>query len=134
MRDERHAQGNRKHIFAVNGSVDFLDIVRDLFQGEQYNVTTTNFVPNTFAQIQALDPSLLIIDLVVGQRAGWELLERVGNDASVSGIPVIVVSTTASYLEAVQEDPARYGGQRFLRKPFDLEDMLQAVEELIGPA
>lgn len=134
MRDERQAQGNRKHIFAVNDSVEFLDIVRDLFQGERYNVTTTNFVPNTFAQIQALDPSLLIIDLVVGQRAGWELLERVGNDASVSGIPVIVVSTTASLLEAVQENPARYGGQRFLRKPFDLDEMLQAVEELIGPA
>ena len=38
----------RSHIFAVNGSPDFLDILRELFQQEQYNVTTTNFVPGTF--------------------------------------------------------------------------------------
>lgn len=53
------AQMRRKHIFAVNGSSDFLDVIRELFQEEAYNVTTTNFVPHTFEQITALQPSLV---------------------------------------------------------------------------
>lgn len=127
-------QRKRQHIFAVNGSSDFLDVIRELFQEEHYNVTTTNFVPETFAQIEALNPSLLMIDLVVGIKAGWDLLERLGIETATRGIPVVVVSTSSQILDEVRSDPSRYGGQRFLRKPFDLEDVLQTVTDLIGPA
>ena len=131
---EDRSQEGRKHIFAINGSVDFLNIVRELFQEENYNVTTTNFVPDTFDQIAALGPNLLIIDLALGMQAGWELLEQLGQDAQTQNIPVIVVSTRPQLLETARADPARYGGQRFLRKPFDVDDLLTAVDELIGRA
>ena len=75
MGEDRRQEG-RKHIFAINGSPDFLNIVRELFQEKAYNVTTTNFVPNSFDQIQALQPDALIVDVAVGQSAGWELLEQ----------------------------------------------------------
>ena len=125
---------DRQHVFVVNGSPDFLDVVRELLQEERYNVTTTNFVPRTFEQIEALDPALLIIDLAVGIKAGWGLLERLGQSAATRDIPVIVVSTNPTYLDTVRADPTRYGGQRFLRKPFDVNDLLNMVAELIGPA
>jgi DNA-binding NtrC family response regulator len=72
---ERGEMG-RKDIFFVNGSPDFLDVLRVLLQGEDYNVTTTNFVPRTFEQIAALRPGLLLVDLVVHRQAGWDLLEQ----------------------------------------------------------
>ena len=57
MRTAETTQMARQHIFAVNGSPDFLDLLRELLQDERYNVTTTNFVPATFAQIDALQPA-----------------------------------------------------------------------------
>ena len=36
----------RQHVYVVNGSPGFLEVVRELLQDEHYNVTTTNFVPN----------------------------------------------------------------------------------------
>ena len=123
---------DRQHIFAVNGAIDFLDVLRDLLQEENYNVTTTNFVPNTFEQVEALQPDLLIIDLAVGERAGWKLLEALGQGAATNGIPVIVVSTSTTLLDEAQADPSRFGGQRFLSKPLDLDHLLRAVNELIG--
>ena len=47
---EDRSQEGRKHVFAINGSPAFLDVVRVLFREEAYNVTTANFVPNSFAQ------------------------------------------------------------------------------------
>ncbi len=127
-------QMRRQHIFCVNGYAEFLDFVRVLFQQEDYNVTTTNFVPNTFAQIEALQPSVLIIDLEVGRRAGFELLEHLQAEASTRDIPVMVVSTDRDLLEEARIDPTRYGGQVFLAKPFDIDDLLNAVREMIGTA
>ena len=38
-------QMRRQHIFVVNGSAAFLDVVRELLQDEQYNVTTPTSSP-----------------------------------------------------------------------------------------
>jgi CheY-like chemotaxis protein len=124
----------RKHVFAINASPEFLNIVRELFQEEGYNVTTTNFAPNSFAQIEALQPDALIIDIAIGQEAGWELLEQLEADADTSGIPALVVSTDPRLLAHAEEQVARYGKHRFLAKPLDLDAMLQAIQEMIGEA
>jgi len=127
-------QAHRKHVFVINGAPEFLGLMRRLFQSERYNVTTTNFVPNSFAQIAALQPDGLIIDLALRERVGWELLERLHGEAATSGIPVIVVSTQPDLLDRAHEQIARYGGNAYLEKPFQLTEMLQAIEALIGPA
>ena len=130
---ERDRPG-RKHIFAVNGDPDFLNLLRILFQRAEYAVTTTNFAPLTFAQIAALAPDLLLVDLVWAERAGWALLEHLHREARTRGIPVIVASTTPAYLARVAADPGRYGGDALLTKPFDIDELLAAVRRLIGPA
>ena len=137
MSDEpRHeaAQRNRQHIFAVNASPAFLDLIRELLQGEAYNVTTTNFVPGTFAQIEVLRPDLLLIDLVAGERSGWDLLNHLQADADTRGLPVIVFSTLPHLLEQARGLDTPGGTRRFLEKPFDIDALLALVEELIGPA
>ena len=128
------AQMERKHVFVVNSAPEFLDFVRELLQDEHYNVTTTNFVPRTFDQIEALGPDLLLIDLKVGQRAGWDLLEEIQAGAVTQGIPVVVTSTDPRLLERAEAEQSKYGGNVRLAKPFDLDDLLTAVRDLIGGA
>lgn len=124
----------RRHIFIVNGSPPVLDLLRELFQDARYNVTTTNFVPNTFAQISALQPDLLMVDVVVGEEAGWDLLERLHAEAATSGIPIIVFSTSPALLDRARVLAMPGEARRFLAKPFDVEELLGLVNELIGPA
>jgi CheY-like chemotaxis protein len=128
------SQAGRKHIFAIDGSPDFLNIVRELFQEEAYNVTTTNFVPDSFDQIAAAHPDALIVDIVVGERAGWELLAQLHADADTNDIPVLVLSTSPHLLERAQEQADRYGTHRYLDKPFDLDALLANIQEMIGAA
>ena len=122
----------RRHVFAINTSPEFLNIVRELFQEEGYNVTTTNFAPNSFAQIEALKPDALIIDIAIGEQAGWDLLKQLGADADTAGIPALILSTDPRFLARAETHAARYGNHRFLEKPLDLEAMLEAVQEMIG--
>ncbi len=72
MDDSSHE--HRKHVFAINGSADFLSVIRELFQEENSDVTT-NFVPNSSAQI-ALKPDALIADVFIGQQADWRQSRR----------------------------------------------------------
>ena len=127
-------QMRRKHVFVVNGSPDFLDLIREFLQDEQYNVTTTNFVPRTFDQIQAAQPALLVVDLVMGEKASWNLLAQLRAGAAERAIPIILVSTLPQLLDEARATQAAYGGDRYLIKPFDLDDLLAAIQDLIGRA
>jgi CheY-like chemotaxis protein len=141
-RDETMASGaratpeqmRRQHVFVVNGSVEFLDVVRELLQEERYNVTTTNFVPRTFHHIETARPSVLVVDLCHGEQAGWDLLAALRQEAATRQIPVILISTSERLLERAEAEHARWGGDRSLLKPFDLEDLLRTIRELIGEA
>jgi CheY-like chemotaxis protein len=104
------AQMGRQHIFVVNGSVEFLDVVRELLQDEEYNVTTTNFVPRTFHQIETARPSLLVVDVCHGEQAGWDLLSELRQEAATQQIPVILVSTSKRNLERAKEEHVLWGG------------------------
>ena len=127
-------QESRRHIFVINGASAFLNLMRDLLQDERYNVTTTNFVPRSYEQIAALQPVALVIDVVIGQQAGWDLLERLHAEAATTGIPVILVSTSPQLLDRAREQADRFGTHRYLGKPFDLEEMLDLVKDLVGDA
>jgi DNA-binding response OmpR family regulator len=132
--ESERKQMTRKHIFAINSSPEFLDFLRTLLQESRYNVTTTNFVPETFAQIAAVQPDLLIIDLVAGQHAGWDLLEQLGRVAVTEQIPVMVTATDPALLARARAAQAQYGAETYLAKPMDIDDLLGAIRRLIGPA
>src|SRR4051812_26572359 len=103
-------QMQRQHVFVVNGSVEFLDVVRELLQDKEYNVTTTNFVPRTFHQIETAHPSLLVVDVCHGEQAEWNLLSELRQEAATRQIPVILVSTSKRNLERTKEEHVLWGG------------------------
>lgn len=122
----------RSHVYVVNGSPEFLNVIREFLQAERYNVTTTNFVPRTFEMIEAAAPTLIVVDLVMGEKAGWDLLVRLRRAASTRDIPLILISTTPTLIHEARDRHWEFGGDAYLLKPFDLYDLLLLTEELIG--
>jgi CheY-like chemotaxis protein len=132
--ESEQRRGQRRHVLVIDSAPGFLDLMRELLQRERYNVTTTNFVPRSFAQIAALQPDLLVVDLVVCQHAGWDLLEHLASEAATQGIPVVVTSTDTRLLEKAKRNHARYGRHHYLVRPFDLDDLVVTIHGVIGSA
>jgi two-component system, OmpR family, response regulator VicR len=123
----------RKHIFAVNSSPDFLLIVREVLADEGYAVTTSDFEPNVFTRIVMRHPDALIVDLAVGESAGWDLLRRLFLEEKTSDIPTLVTSTSSELLEQAREEAGWYGTNRsFLTKPMDLDELVRTIREMVG--
>lgn len=89
---------------------------------------TTNFVPDTFAQIEAASPSLPLIDLAVGEHAGWDLLADLRQGTTTHQIAIILLRTTSSLIDRAKEEQAAFGGARYLVKPFNLDDLIPMVQ------
>jgi CheY-like chemotaxis protein len=84
--------------------------------------------PDGRAALDVLDaqrPDLLVLDLMLPDFTGWELLRIVRASEDLRSIPVIVVS---AYYSPHRE----LGAVRFVPKPASMDALLRAVREYVG--
>lgn len=71
-------------------------------------------------------PALMLLDLMMPDLDGWELMDELGRTAPLASIPVCVLSAITSHA------PPR--ATAVLAKPIELDELLATVERLCGPA
>jgi len=73
-------------------------------------------------------PDLIVLDVMLPELSGIEVLEALRLNPELQSIPVIVI-TAWSHAEV---DAQIAGADRFVSKPFDPDDLSSAVEELLA--
>lgn len=116
-----------KTVLLVEDDLEIRDVLQDLLEREGYDV-----IPATNGK-QALDyltldasahADLVILDLMTPIVTGWQVLDQLRRDPSLSQVPVIVVTATAA------EKPT--GASALLRKPFHLNTLFDTVKQCLG--
>jgi CheY-like chemotaxis protein len=124
-----------KRILVVDDRNDLLHLMRRVLEDEQYQVSIWQDGKEAFATVKNQLPDLLILDLKLGDMSGQDILKQLKDDLVTADIPVIVY--TAAVLEAekvtrlIEDSPQQYDGVYLLRKPFELTDLFDKVEELL---
>ena len=75
-------------------------------------------------------PSLIILDIGLPGMNGWEVLDRLREDAMTARIPVLVL--TAHAQEESRERASRHGADAFMAKPFEPRDLRETASRLLG--
>ena len=76
-----------------------------------------------------IDPAAVILDILLGNEEGWDILLRLKRDDRLRNIPVIVVSSVAEREKAVA-----LGADIYLPKPVDRRLVLETLNNLKGHA
>jgi len=109
--------------------------MRRVLEDEQYQVSILQEGKNAFDQVKSSLPDLLILDLKLGDMSGQDVLKQLKDDGVTADIPVIVYTAAVIEAEEVSQlitaDPQHYNSVCLLRKPFELDTLLEKVEELL---
>ena len=124
-----------KRILVVDDRNELLHLMRRILEDEQYQVSILQEGRDAFARVKNLLPDLLILDLKLGDISGQDVLKQIKNDNVTTDIPVIVY--TAAVLEAEEvnkliESDQRYHNVYLVKKPFELDTLLDRVEQLLN--
>lgn len=109
--------------------------MRRVLEDEQYQVSILQDGKDAFSRVKSMLPDLLILDLKLGDMSGQDILKQLKSDTTTADVPVIVY--TAAVLEAeevtksIESNPQFYSRVYLLRKPFELNALLDKVEELL---
>ena len=120
-------------ILLVEDDTGVQDLLRDLLEAEGYRVLSAAS-PLDAVDISQLHPSLVILDLWLGGRAsGWDLLEALHVTPGARGIPVMICTADARFVQR-EADRLREIAATVLLKPFDVDDLLARVTKACSPS
>jgi len=74
-------------------------------------------------------PDLILLDVMMPQVDGWEMLQRVHERHGVGAIPVIMFSGKVD--EEALKRAAAQGAQGFVGKPFSPQQLIDSTKQLI---
>ncbi len=74
-------------------------------------------------------PDLVLLDVMMPQVDGWEMLRRVQERHGVGAIPVVMFSGKVD--DASGAEAAERGAQGFIGKPFDLRSLIEQTKQIV---
>ncbi|MBD2742664.1 response regulator [Coleofasciculus sp. FACHB-1120] len=93
------------------------------------NVLTANTGEEALEKISTHKPDVIILDVVLPGRSGFELCRELKADAETSKIPVVMCSTKSTDMDKFWG--MKQGADAYIPKPVDQEELLRTVNQLI---
>jgi excisionase family DNA binding protein len=105
------------------------EYVRVNLEMEGYGVREAGSAEEGLAVLEEVSPDLILLDVMMPEVDGWEMLRRVQERHGVGAIPVVMFSGKVDEQNAA-EATAR-GAQGFVGKPFDPQQLIEHAKQLL---
>ena len=124
-------------VTVVNDNPEFLELVRDILEGDDYATTTIDGdLDGSLERVIESRPDLVILDLRMGtdQLHGWDIAQELRREPSLEGLPMIICSADVLALQALADDLADTKQVRALSKPFAIAELTATIDGLLAEA
>ena len=110
-------------VLVVDDDPDIRETLREVIEAEGCEVITAAHGRAALDVLMTgVMPSLIVLDLMMPTMSGWDVLAALRGDRALAEIPVAVISASGGRTPPL-------GATHFLKKPIDLDDLLDVVRD-----
>ncbi|RME85953.1 MAG: hybrid sensor histidine kinase/response regulator [Planctomycetota bacterium] len=113
--EEQKVQTRKSKILVVDDHPSNLDIVKDTL-GADYSLYLVKSGIKALEAARKILPDLILLDIMMPQMDGYEVLEKMKEDSLLASIPVIFLTAKTSNLD--EAEGLSRGGVDYITKPF----------------
>ena len=117
----------KKHILIIENDADIRSIVDFILQEQGYE-TLSIPEPENLSSLISFSPDVILLDEFINSQPGHRLCLKIKKLPALASIPVVILST-ANNIELIA---AECQANDFIRKPFDVEDLVEKVLRLLN--
>ena len=117
-------------ILVIDDDTDILALLEMSLVSDGFNVVTANNGISGLQNAKAKQPDLILLDVMLPQMDGLEVIKKLKEDAATRAIPVLWLtakSQTADKLRGLE-----IGGDDYITKPFDLREVTARINAVLG--
>jgi DNA-binding response OmpR family regulator len=119
-------------VLIVEDEADLAWVERFNLESEGYEVLVAPEGRSAIEALQAFMPEVMVLDVMLPHVDGWTVLERMHELPLERRPKVIMVSAVAGANDKVRAQQLGVGS--FLPKPFDMDELVRAVDEAVTAA
>ena len=120
----------KKKILIVDDEEDILHFLELVLREKGYEVGTAMNGQDALTKAQIEKPDLVLLDIMMPQMDGWEVLKLLRVDDETANIPVAMLSARTEAKDRVQG--LQEGAIDYICKPFSLAELLAKIETIFG--
>jgi CheY-like chemotaxis protein len=118
-----------KKILLADDSITIQKVVELTFSDGDYEVTAVNNGAKAIQKLSEMRPDIILSDIIMPEKNGYEVCEYVKSHPEYRNIPVILLTGTFEPFDPDRADKA--GCDAVVTKPFESQSLIHKVEELI---
>lgn len=122
------ASVSAKKVLIVDDDFEIIDSIRYALEGEGYAVVIARDGNQGLALAERENPDLMILDMMMPKRSGFLVLEKLRR---VRETPLPVIMITGNEGSRHKAYAELLGVSEYIRKPFAMDRLLQAVAKLL---
>ena len=120
----------KKKILIVDDEDDILHFLELVLREKGYEVATASGGHEALTKAQLERPDLVLLDIMMPQMDGWEVLKLLRVDDGTRAIPVAMLSARTEAKDRVQG--LQEGAIDYICKPFSLQELLGKIETIFS--
>jgi len=118
----------------INDTQEILELFEEILGYEGYEVVLYSQAIQDMAEIERIKPDLIIVDYIFGGEAsGWQMVQKLRMRRATAKIPLIICTAAIREVREI-EGFLRMKGIGLVAKPFDIDDLLEAIQTAIQTA
>lgn len=114
-------------ILIIDDEDEIRENISRIFELSEYTVFSAANGKDGLIKAKRHSPDIIICDVMMPEMDGITFLNFLQSDLEISSIPVIFLTARAN--ENDIKNGLKYGAEIFINKPFDIDDLLNAVEQ-----
>ena len=120
----------KARILVVDDNPDSLAIMRTILENHDYEVVAAGNGTDGLAVVRSTPVDLVLLDVMMPDMSGIEVLQQIKLDAATGRLPVILV--TAKTHDDDLLSGYEYGADYYIPKPFTAKQLLYGIELVLG--
>jgi CheY-like chemotaxis protein len=118
-------------VYFIDDSATMREVIKIAFRKENIHVVTCPDAATAIAQFDLTAPNAVITDVIMPDKDGYEVCQFIKQHERLSGTPVILMSGVVN--RAVAEKAMAVRADELIRKPFQPQDLIARVKNLLNP-
>ena len=118
-----------KTVLVIEDEPNIVEAIGFILSRDGWRVATHANGRDAVEAVTARAPDLVILDVMLPGRSGFDILKDLRAGAATADLPVLLL--TARGQTADRELAASYGASHFMTKPFSNAEVLEAVRGLV---
>lgn len=121
---------DQKTVLIIEDEEDAAELFAEMMRVSGFHVLKTSRSTPAIEMMIANKPDVVILDIMMPEVSGLDILHQMRRDPELSGIPVVVVS--AKSMPADIKNGMEAGASTYLTKPVGFLELKEAVERAIA--